>query len=189
MSTYIFQEKTTHKSYSRDELNNSEWEQSLFVNCSFSSCNWIGVSFIDCVFENCLFDGAQLNHVALRSVRFINCSMKNLNFAMCDRLLFAVWFEQCRLDFSKFYTLPLNAALFNNCSLLAVDFMKANLQAVVFDKCDLHRAEFEGALAQKADFYSSENYSINPAKTKLTKAVFAESKLTGLTAHLGLKIN
>lgn len=115
--------------------------------------------------------------------------MKNLNFAMCDRLLFEVEFDHCRLDFSKFYTLPLHAAKFTNCSVLAVDFMKANLQAVLFDTCDLHRAEFEGALAQKADFYSSENYSINPSKTKLNKAVFAESRLAGLTTHLGLKLS
>ncbi len=107
---------------------------------------------------------------------------------MCDRLLFEVTFDHCRLDFSKFYTLPLHGAQFSFCSLLAVDFMKANIQAVVFDSCDLHRAEFEGALAQKANFYSSENYSINPAKTKLNKSVFAESKLAGLTRHLGVKL-
>lgn len=107
---------------------------------------------------------------------------------MCDRLLFEVYFERCRLDFSKFYTLPLNGAQFVECSILAVDFMNANLKEVIFDRCDLHRTEFMGALAQKADFYSSENYNINPSKTKLNKSVFAMSKLAGLTAHLGLKL-
>ena len=107
---------------------------------------------------------------------------------MCDRLLFEVTFDHCRLDFSKFYTLPLHAAQFTNCSLLAVDFMKANLQGVLFDNCDLHRAEFEGAQAQKANFYSSENYSINPAKTNLTKAIFSAEKLGGLVVHHQLKI-
>jgi uncharacterized protein YjbI with pentapeptide repeats len=108
---------------------------------------------------------------------------------MCDRLLFEVYFENCQLDFSKFYTLPLNKAQFIGCSLLAVDFMNSNIKEVIFDRCDLHRSEFEGALAQKADFYSSENYSINPSKTKLNKAVFAESRLAGLTTHLELKLS
>lgn len=188
MNSYIFKKKFHFKSFEREELNTTEHEQCTFNNCHFGSCNFIGVTFIDCVFNDCVFDEAQLNHVALRSVKFIRCSMKNLNFAMCDRLLFEVKFDHCRLDFSKFYTLPLHAAQFTNCSLLAVDFMKANLQGVLFDNCDLHRSEFEGALAQKADFYSSENYSINPAKTKLNKSVFAMSKLAGLTAHLGLKL-
>ena len=107
---------------------------------------------------------------------------------MCNRLLFEVYFENCQLDFAKFYTLPLNKAQFIGCSLLAVDFMNANIKEVMFDRCDLHRSEFNGAMAQKADFYSSENFSINPAKTKVEKAVFAESKLGGLTRHLGLKL-
>jgi uncharacterized protein YjbI with pentapeptide repeats len=189
LATYIYQENTQFKTFSREELSTTEHEQCTFENCHFGACNFIGVTFIDCVFTNCVFDEAQLNHVAFRAVKFIRCSMKNLNFAMCDRLLFEVEFDHCRLDFSKFYTLPLHAAKFTNCSVLAVDFMKANLQAVQFDTCDLHRAEFEGALAQKADFYSSENYSINPSKTKLNKAVFAESRLAGLTTHLGLKLS
>ena len=108
---------------------------------------------------------------------------------MCDRLLFEFEFDHCRLDFSKFYTLPIHAANFTNCSLLAVDFMKTNLQGVLFDYCDMHRAEFEVALAQKANFYSSENYSINPSKTKLNKAVFAATKLEGLVNQIGLKIH
>jgi uncharacterized protein YjbI with pentapeptide repeats len=107
---------------------------------------------------------------------------------MCDRLLFEVEFDHCRLDFSKFYTLPIHAANFTNCSLLAVDFMKTNLQGVLFDYCDMHRAEFEGALAQKANFYSSENFSINPSKTSLAKATFSAKKLGGLLEHHQLKI-
>lgn len=108
---------------------------------------------------------------------------------MCNRLLFEVYFENCQLDFAKFYTLPLNKAQFIGCSLLAVDFMNANIKEVLFDRCDLHRSEFMGAMAQKADFYSSENFSINPAKTKVEKAVFAKGKLGGLVATLGLKLH
>ena len=108
---------------------------------------------------------------------------------MCNRLLFEVYFEKCQLDFAKFYTLPLNKAQFIGCSLLAVDFMNANIKEVLFDRCDLHRSEFMGAMAQKADFYSSENFTINPAKTMVEKAVFAQEKLDGLVATIGLKLH
>jgi uncharacterized protein YjbI with pentapeptide repeats len=108
---------------------------------------------------------------------------------MCNRLLFDVYFEKCQLDFAKFYTLPLNKAQFIGCSLLAVDFMNANIKEVLFDRCDLHRSEFNGAMAHKADFYSSENFTINPAKTKVEKAVFAATKLEGLVNQIGIKVH
>ncbi len=188
MTTYIYQSTIANKCFTRDELNLTEFEECSFIDCNFGACNFLGVTFLSCSFRDCQFEGAQINHVALRSVKFVNCNLKNLNFAMCDRLLFEVTFDHCCLDFSKFYTLPLHGAQFSFCSLLAVDFMKANVQAVVFDSCDLHRTEFEGALAQKANFYSSKNYSINPSKTNLTKAIFSAEKLGGLVVHHQLKI-
>ena len=189
MTSYIYQSTIANKCFTRDELNLTEFEDCTFIDCDFGACNFLGVTFLSCSFRYCQFEGAQINHVALRSVKFVNCNLKNLNFAMCDRLLFEVEFDHCRLDFSKFYTLPIHAANFTNYSLLAVDFMKTNLQGVLFDYCDMHRAEFEVALAQKANFYSSENYSINPSKTKLNKAVFASTKLEGLVNQIGLKIH
>jgi uncharacterized protein YjbI with pentapeptide repeats len=188
LNSYIYQSTIANTCFTRDELNLTEFEDCTFIDCNFGACNFLGVTFLSCSFRDCQFEGAQINHVALRSVKFVNCNLKNLNFAMCDRLLFEVTFDHCRLDFSKFYTLPLHGAQFSFCSLLAVDFMKADIQAVVFDSCDLHRTEFEGALAQKANFYSSENYSINPAKTNVTKAIFSAEKLGGLVVHHQLKI-
>jgi len=188
LNSYQYQTKNVNKCFAREELNLIEFEECSFIGCDFSACNFLGVTFISCSFLNCQFEGAQINHVALRSVRFIECNLKNLNFAMCDRLLFEVYFENCQLDFSKFYTLPLNKAQFISCSLLAVDFMNANINGVLFDRCDLHRTEFNGAIALKADFYSSENFTINPTKTKVEKAVFAQGKLGGLVANIGLKL-
>jgi uncharacterized protein YjbI with pentapeptide repeats len=57
-----------------------------------------------------------------------------------------------------------------HCSLVAVDFMSTNLTAVLFSNCDLYRSEFEKAIADKADFRTSYNYSIDPTKTKLKKS-------------------
>jgi uncharacterized protein YjbI with pentapeptide repeats len=50
-----------------------------------------------------------------------------------------------------------------------------------FDNCDLYRAEFDKATANKADFRTSNNYSIDPSKTKKSKAQFS---LEGVKAYL-----
>jgi uncharacterized protein YjbI with pentapeptide repeats len=86
------------------------------------------------------------------------------------------------LDFAKFYTLKLKGTSFVHCSLIAVDFMSADLTEVVFDRCDLYRSEFAKAIANKANFKTSYNYSIDPTKTKIKKAVFALAGLKGLLA-------
>lgn len=69
---------------------------------------------------------------------------------------------------------------FTNTSLVAVDFMSTNLTEVLFNNCDLYRSEFQKAIADKADFRTSYNYSIDPTKTKLKKAQFSIEGLKGL---------
>lgn len=64
--------------------------------------------------------------------------------------------------------------------MVAVDFMSTDLTEVVFDNCDLYRSEFAKAIANKANFKTSCNYTIDPSKTKIKKAVFSLSELKGL---------
>jgi uncharacterized protein YjbI with pentapeptide repeats len=99
---------------------------------------------------------------------------------MCDKLIFDISFDTCQLDFSKFYALKMKQTLFKNCSLIAVDFMGADLTDVMFDRCDLYKSEFDKAIANKADFRTSYNYTIDPEKTKLKKAIFSLEGLKGL---------
>jgi uncharacterized protein YjbI with pentapeptide repeats len=58
--------------------------------------------------------------------------------------------------------------------------MAVDLTSVIFDNCDLYRAEFTKAIANKADFKTSYNYTIDPSKTKLKKAVFSLNEVKGL---------
>ena len=166
--------------YGEQEVNLKEFESCTFNGCDFSQCNFIGVVFIDCTFNDCLFSGAKINHVALRSTFFNHCKMEDVNFSMCDKLIFEVHFKECVLDFSKFYTLKLKGTTFIDCSIVAVDFMSADLTEVVFDNCDLYRSEFGQANANKANFKTSYNYTIDPTKTKLKKAVFSLNQVKGL---------
>lgn len=180
MPKYHLDQNYQQISYGKDDLNHQEFECCTFENCDFTACNFMDVTFIDCVFTKCNFNAARINHVALRTVTFEHCQIKEVNFAMCDKLIFEVHFHHCLLDFSKFYALKIKGTTFSHCSLIAVDFMATNLTEVVFDHCDLYRSEFEKAIANKANFKTSYNYTIDPSKTKLQKAIFNLNEVKGL---------
>lgn len=179
-SEYFLDKEFNTIIYAKDDLNFKDFEYCVFSNCNFSACTFLAVTFIDCVFNDCIFNEAKINYVAFRTASFNRCEIKEVNFAMCDKLIFEVSFTDCILDFSKFYTLKIKGTPFVNCSLIAVDFMAADLTNVIFDNCDLYRSEFDRAIANKADFRTSYNYTIDPSKTKLKKAVFALKELKGL---------
>lgn len=166
--------------YDTADLNFKDFEGCVFVNCNFSACTFVAVTFIDCIFEDCVFTAAKINYVAFRTATFKHCEIKEVNFAMCDKLIFEVHFQNCILDFSKFYTLKIKGTTFSNCSLIAVDFMATNLTGVTFDHCDLYRAEFAKAIANNANFQTSYNYTIDPTQTKLKKAIFSLEQVKGL---------
>ena len=122
MTQYFLDIEYNNITYSEKEVNLKEFECCTFNGCDFSQCNFIGVVFIDCTFNDCIFSGAKINHVALRSVFFYRCKMEEVNFAMCDKLIFEVHFKECVLDFSKFYTLKIKGTTFVDCSMVALDF-------------------------------------------------------------------
>lgn len=166
--------------YEKDAVNYTEFERCTFDRCDFSTCTFVAVTFIDCIFKNCNFSGAKINYVAFRTATFQYCQIQDVNFSMCDKLIFDITFDDCNLDFSKFYALKIKGTTFKNCSLIAVDFMSADLTGVVFDRCNLYRSEFKDAVADKANFKTSLNYTIDPEKTKLKKAIFALTGIKGL---------
>lgn len=188
MTKYVLDATYRNLTYATAELNFTDFERCTFSHCNFSGCQFLAVTFIDCTFIDCVFDGAKINYVALRTASFIRCQIREVNFSMCDKLIFDISFNQCILDFSKFYTLKLKQTPFVDCSLIAVDFMAADLTQVIFDGCDLYRAEFTKAIASKADFRSSRNYTIDPEKTKIKKAMFSKDQVKGLLAKHEIQV-
>jgi len=179
-ATYIIEEQFTNKLYAEDEIMYRDFERCTFTNCDLSGCNYLGTAFIDCVFINCNFYEAKINYVSLRDVQFNGCNFTGVNFSMCDALLFSFGFTDCKLDYTKFYTLKLKGTVFTNCTLTAVDFMKADITDVIFDNCNLHKSVFIDTIANKADFTTSYNYTMDPEKNKLKKAKFSQAGLKGL---------
>lgn len=180
MANYIVDLAISGQIYGIDDIIYKDFERCTFKNCDFTACNFQGVAFTDCVFISCNFVEAKINYVALREAVFTNCDFTGVNFAMVDSLLFSVEFKDCILDYTKFYTLKIKGTTFINCSLIAADFMKSDLTEVVFNNCNLHKSIFIDAIANKADFTTSFNFSIDPEKIKLKKARFSEAGLKGL---------
>ncbi|MCC9070451.1 pentapeptide repeat-containing protein [Flavobacterium sp. F-65] len=180
MTDYFLDKEYKDITYTIDGLNFKDFECCTFNNCNFSACTFLAVTFIDCIFNNCTFSEAKINYVAFRTVTFNDCEIKDVNFAMCDKLIFEVNFNNCILDFSKFYTLKIKGTSFTDCSLVAVDFMASDITNVVFDNCDLYRSEFDRAIANKTDFKTSYNYTLDPSRVKLKKAIFSLKEVKGL---------
>jgi len=80
-------------------------------------------------------------------------------------------------------------ATFRNSNLLEVDFSECDLTGSVFDKCDFIRAAFENSIIEKADFRTSFNYSINPEKNRIKKAIFSLTGITGLLDKYDIEID
>lgn len=177
---FIFNTTFKDHIFSENEIKFKEYEECTFSHCDFTNCNFSGVAFTDSNFDNCNFKEAEINYVGLRNVQFNNCDFTNVNFAMTDQLLFEFHFKDCLLDYSKFYALKLKQMTFTNCSMIAADFMGTDLTAVLFDNCNLHQAVFTDAKAEKADFVTSYNFTIDPEKTRLKKAQFSKDGLKGL---------
>jgi uncharacterized protein YjbI with pentapeptide repeats len=64
--------------------------------------------------------------------------------------------------------------------MIAVDFMGSDLTEVLFDNCNLRRTVFINTILNKADFYTSYDYTLDLEKNKAKKAIFSTDGLKGL---------
>ena len=180
MSEFIYDKAYDHITLSQYQLCNNEYENCTFTHCDFTQCNFTGALFVDCTFKHCKFKEAKIGHVGLRNALFIDCDFTSVNFAMTDQVIYEFHFTNCLLDYAMFYKLKLKGIQFTNCSMVSVDFMESDLTEALFDHCNLRLAVFSGTNLTKADLYSSENFSINPEKNKLKKAIFSNENVRGL---------
>jgi uncharacterized protein YjbI with pentapeptide repeats len=179
-ANYIIDQKFYGKHFTNEDIMYKDFERCYFTDCDFSQCNYTGSAFIDCNFTGCNFKEAKVNYAGLRTVFFDGCDFTGVNFSMVDPLFFSVEFKNCKLDYTKFYTLKVKGTIFTNCSIIAADFMGTDLTEVLFDNCNLHKSVFHDSVANKADFTTSYNFSIDPERNKLRRARFSQDGLKGL---------
>lgn len=178
----------SNENYEEHQLDHTEFEFCTFINCDFSRCNSRYMIFTDCTFTNCNFSSAKIHNASLRDVTFTDCKILGVDFEHCNQLVFKAHFENCRLDFSSFFGFKMKKTMFVNCSLKEADFTQANLTGSVFDACDLGRAIFHNTVAEKVDFRTSFNFSIDPEINRIRKSKFSVYGLKGLLDKYELSI-
>jgi len=166
--------------FTKDALQQGEYETCTFSNCDFSSVDLSDFGFIDCEFKDCNLSMVKLAKTAMKEVKFKACKVVGVHFGDCQEFLFAVNFENCTLNLSSFYRRKMKGTKFRQSSLQEVDFTEADLTQASFNECDLLNATFENTILEKADLRSAFNYSIDPATNYIKKARFSKEGIAGL---------
>jgi uncharacterized protein YjbI with pentapeptide repeats len=69
-----------------------------------------------------------------------------------------------------------------------VDFTECDLSSASFVNCNLENATFDQTKLEKADLSTAYNYTIDPERNYIKKAVFSSEGLSGLLTKYDLKI-
>lgn len=172
--------------FSANGPDKGEYENCLFVNCSFSRVDLSGTDFFECRFSYCDFSMAKPVNTAFRDVVFEHCKLLGIPFDRSNGILLSFRFENCSLDFSSFFGMKLKAMHFKNCKLEGVDFRECDLKEAVFENCDLTGAVFENTVLERADFRTAYNFSIDPEINRLRNARFSMQGAAGLLEKYGI---
>lgn len=165
----------------------AEYSMCRFVGCDFSSIRVADVNFEECQFVGCNFSLTKFCAV-LADIVFLECKMTGGDFTEVNKFRLSVSFEKCLLSYASFVEAKIKGTIFKECDLSGAYFDGAVLADAVFDKCDLLSTSFHKADLRRANFVSARNFTINPNECQVKRAVFAETDLRGLLAHLDIEI-
>lgn len=186
----IYTEGTRYekKDFSEIHLPIGEYENCLFSQCNFSSSSLSFCIFIECEFDNCNLSLVKLQDTAFRSVRFCNSKLLGLHFDICNDFGFEVSFVNCNLSNSIFWKKRLKETVFEDCNLNEIDFNDCDLTKAKFINCDLSGAAFERTKLVQTNFKTAYNYTFDPEKNNIKKAIFSLSGVKGLLTKYDIKI-
>ena len=170
----------TSLDYADAAFRGMEFESCTFQDCMFSNSDLSGNVFTDCRFIDCNLSTAILTGTGLKNVVFIGCKMTGIDFGVCNDFLFSVTFTRCRLDYAVFFKNDLRKSRFEECSIQEASVSESDLSEAVFSGCDLSRTVFIRNNLTGADFTTSINYSIDPERNTIDKAVFSYPGVMGL---------
>lgn len=174
--------------FTEEAFTKGEYENCMFVNCSFHGINLSNNIFRECTFQDCDLSLCNLTESTLNDISFFGCKLVGVQFDWCRVFLFSVKFENCDLKLSVFYKRKIKKTHFKNCNLQEADFTEAELTESVFDNCDLQRTVFQFTNLEKVNFSTSFNYSIDPEQNRIKKARFSRMGLGGLLDKYGIVI-
>jgi fluoroquinolone resistance protein len=188
MSYLIESEFFSKKQFTIEDISRKEFDSCVFKDCDFSNSDLSMATFLECRFDNCNLSNIKAKNTAFKDVAFINCKMLGFNFSDSNPFLLQIKFENCQVNLGSFFRLNLSKTSFKNTSLREVDFSESNLSHSKFNSCDLAGAIFDRSNLEHVDFYTSENYTIDPQNNKIRKARFNKSGVLGLLSKYDIKI-
>ncbi len=165
-----------------------EYDGCTFRDCALQEADLSNTVFTACTFERCDLSMAILKNTSFKEVRFKDCKMLGLRLDDCKHFLLEFTCEDCLLNLSSFYGLPLKNTVFLRCSLVETEFVEADLSGARFDDCDLAGAAFEHTNLVNADLRTARNYIIDPEMNALKGASFSRAGLEGLLMKYGINI-
>lgn len=180
MNPLVLDKTFTKENYAENRLALSDYENCTFKNCTFSEAYLSNISFSECNFIECDFTNAKIRNTTFNEAMFNNCKMVGILFSEANPFLLSFNFTDCNLHLASFYGLQLKAIQLKNCNLGLVDFSECNMSQAIFDHCNLEAAVFSNTNLEKANFSSAYNFTIDPEKNNLKKAVFSKNTIDGL---------
>ncbi len=185
----IIDQNFTNQDFSNKKLPGKEYDNCRFINCNFTEADMSVVTFLSCSFADCNFTKVMMKQTVFRDeCVFEGCKLMGVSFGSCDDFMFSVEFRSSILDYASFYGIDMKNTRFTDCRFIGADFTEANIKGSEFKNCDLKNTIFEQTNAEKVDFTSAINFSIDPTQNRLKKARFSSENLAGLLKKYDLII-
>jgi fluoroquinolone resistance protein len=189
MEPVIHEDKTFEKVvYAGKKTSGREFQSCTFKKCDFSGSDFSHNRFLDCTFESCNLSMMTITDSRLSNAVFEHCKAVGVNFGECDNFLFSVRFDSCILDYASFGGKKMPKTHFLKTSMKEVSFVQANLSGSIFEETDLAGAVFNDTDLGGATLATAYNFTIDPERNNIKKAVFAVDGLGGLLAKYAIRI-
>jgi fluoroquinolone resistance protein len=177
------------RDFARTKVSESEFEGCTFDKCAFNEAVLSHCRFIKCRFVGCDLSLARPENCKFTEVSFVECKLVGVDWALigeakADRMLFAVSFDRCVLDYAVFKGLPVKSIV--KCTARETDFSEADMQDADCGETDFAAATFMRTDMRGADFSGARNYTIEPTQNKVRKAQFSWPEAGGLLVGFGV---
>ncbi len=174
---------------SSQEIVSSTFSNCIFKNCNLFQTNLSGSTFADCKFGNCNVSMVGFKGVHFNNVEFTNCKLMGDNFEFCKfNFNFSARFINCVLELTNFSAVKIYGCSFKGSTFKKASFIGSKMVKCDFSSCDFEEAIFDNTDLSESNFKHAINYSIDPNKNKLKKAIFSMPDVVGLLGNLDIRI-
>ncbi len=177
----------TYENIKISYLENIDFDNCIFKNCTFHKAILKYCKFVECHFENCDLSLLTLQYCSFNDVNFNKSKCVGINWSLCESS-FVINFNECNLNMSSFHNLDLRHNKIISCNASEVDFEKTNLQSVDFKDTDLLNATFSNTNLKDTNLAQAKNYNINPNSNYIKQTKVSLPEAISFLNFLDLKL-